>query len=137
MSPQSPAAGRWVWIALMVGIGVESAVGIASLLLVPVGRPGEWLPMPGRGVYLAHALLGGILTMGALVVFVAASRGERWVRLGAQIGLVGLLLGAGGVLAVFHPWRIAGIGLMLAGTFIAFFGFLIPLLDQAPKQALP
>ena len=78
-----------------------------------------------------------MLGIGALVIFAAASHGGRIVRLGAQIGLVGLLLGAsGGILAAFHPWRLTGMGLMLAGTFVAFFGYLIPLLEQIEREEL-
>ena len=75
--------------------------------------------------------------IGALVIFVVASHGGRIVRLGAQLGFVGLLLGAGGgILVAFHPWRLTGMGLMLAGTFVAFFGYLIPLLEQIQREDL-
>lgn len=122
---------------MLIALGLESALGVVSLLLVPVDRPDEWLPPQGRAVYVVHAGLGGMLGIGALVIFVVASQGGRIVRLGAQIGLVGLLLGAGGgLLTAFHPWRLTGLGLMLAGTFVAFFGYLIPLLEQIQRQEL-
>jgi hypothetical protein len=125
-----PLTGRVVWIGMMTGIGVEFALGVASLLLVPVGRPNDWLPPQGVAVYLGHAILGGILALGALVIFVAGSHATRNVRMGAHIGLGGIVVGAlGGMLAAFHPWRLTGMGLMLVGTFVAFFGYLIPLLD--------
>lgn len=122
---------------MLIALGLEFALGVVSLLLVPVDRPDEWLPPQGRAVYVVHAGLGGTLGIGALVIFVVASQGGRIVRLGAQIGLVGLLLGAGGgLLTAFHPWRLTGLGLMLAGTFVAFFGYLIPLLEQIQRQEL-
>ncbi|HEV3369275.1 MAG TPA: hypothetical protein VG074_06910 [Acidimicrobiales bacterium] len=124
-------------MAMLIALGLEFALGVVSLLLVPVDRPDEWLPPQGRAVYVVHAGLGGMLGIGALVIFVVASQGGRIVRLGAQIGLVGLLLGAGGgLLTAFHPWRLTGLGLMLAGTFVAFFGYLIPLLEQIQRQEL-
>jgi MFS family permease len=137
VSQGTPMTERWPWIAMLVALGLEFALGVASLLLVPAGRPDGWLPLQGRAVYMVHAGLGGILGIGALVIFAAASHGGRIVRLGAQIGLVGLLLGAcGGILAAFHPWRLTGMGLMLAGTFVAFFGYLIPLLEQIQREEL-
>ena len=126
-----PEKHRAVWIALMVGIGLEFALGVASLVLVPTDRPNQWIPAHGQAVYLAHAAVGGVLGIGALLVFFGAVHRGGVVLLGAGIGLVGLLLGAGGgVLTAFHPWRLAGIALMLAGTFVAFFGFLMALAAQ-------
>ena len=44
------------------------------------------------------------------------------------------MLGAfGGTLAVSHPWRLTGLGLMLVGALVAFFGYVIPLADSAEK----
>ncbi len=121
---------RWVWLAMMIGIGIEFALGVACLVLVPVRRPDQWLPPHSRGLYVAHAVLGGLLAIGALVILLAALDGPRFVRLGAQIGLVGLLLGAGGgMLSVSHPWRLTGMGLMFAGALVAFFGYVVPLAD--------
>ena len=71
-----------------------------------------------------------MLAIGALALFVKALGAPRFVRLGAQIGLVGLVLGAGGgMLTVSHPWRLTGMGLMFAGALLAFFGYVIPLAD--------
>lgn len=137
VSPGTPTTARWPWIAMLIALGLEFALGVASLLLIPVGRPDEWLPAQGRAVFVVHAGLGGMLGIGALVIFVVASHGGRIVRLGAQLGFVGLLLGAGGgILVAFHPWRLTGMGLMLAGTFVAFFGYLIPLLEQIQREDL-
>ena len=128
---------RAVWLVMMIGIGIEFVLGVACLVLVPVRRPDQWLPPQSRGLYVAHAVLGGLLGIGALVILVAVHDGPRFVRLGAQVGLVGLLLAAGGgMLTVSHSWRLTGMGLMFAGALVAFFGYVIPLAD-APMQERP
>jgi hypothetical protein len=135
MSEGTPTIPRGVWIAMLSGVAVEFALGVTSLVLVPTSRPDEWIPAQGKDAYLAHAVIGGILGIGALLVSLGASRDGHVVLLGAVVGLVGLLLGAaGGMLTISHSWRLAGIALMLAGVFIAFLGFLIPLAEQIPKQ---
>jgi hypothetical protein len=128
---------RWVWSVMMIGIGIEFALGVVCLVLIPVGRPDQWLPPQSRGVYVAHAALGGLLAIVALAILIAVLDGSRFERLGAHIGLVGLILGAGGgMLSVSHPWRLAGMGLMFAGALLAFFGYVIPLAD-VPAQEQP
>ncbi len=121
---------RWVCVVMMISIGIEFTLGMACLVLVPLGRPGQWLPPQSRVVYVAHAALGGLLVIGALAILVSVLGGLRFARLGAQMGLVGLLLSAaGGMLTVSHPWRLAGMGLMFVGALIAFSGYVIPLAD--------
>jgi hypothetical protein len=112
---------RWVCLVMMIGILIEFALGLTCLAFLPFGRPDQWLPAQGRGVYVAHAVLNG----------------SKFARLGAQIGLSGLVLAAaGGTLAVSHPWRLSGMGLMLVGALAAFFGYVIPLAD-APVTEPP
>ena len=124
--------GRWVWIAMMIGIGLELVCGIVALLIVPVQRPSAWAPGKGLAVYLVHAVLGGILTLAAMWLLTVVPR-ERVVRAAIFIGSVGLFLGAGGgILAVYRSSRFAGLGLMFAGSLIAFFGYLIPLIEPDP-----
>ncbi len=128
--------GKWVWILMMIGVGVELVAGIVALVVVPVRRPDGWLPGQGETAYLIHAGLGGVLTLAAMFLVVAAPRG-RMTRAGTLIGLAGLALGAGGgILAAYHPSRTAGLVLMLAGTVVAFFGYLIPL-AEAESQLEP
>jgi len=67
---------RWVWIVMMIGTGVEFAFGVACLVLVPIGRPDQWLPPQSKGVYIAHAVLGGLLAISALAILVAALGGR-------------------------------------------------------------
>jgi hypothetical protein len=119
----------------MIGIVIEFALGIVCLALLPLGRPDQWLPARSRGVYIAHAVLGGLLTISALTILTRVFGGSKFMRLGAQVGLGGLVLAtAGGMLSVWHPWRLTGMGLMFVGALVAFFGYVIPLADIPAKQ---
>jgi hypothetical protein len=119
----------------MIGIVMEFALGVACLALLPLGRSDQWLPAQSRAVYVAHAVLGGLLTIGALTILTRVFGGSKFMRLGAQIGLTGLVLGtAGGMLSVSHPWRLAGLGLMFVGALVAFFGYVSPLADIPAKE---
>jgi hypothetical protein len=122
---------------MMIGVVIEFALGIGCLVLFPVGRPDQWLPAQSKGVYVAHAVLGALLTLSAVIILVRAFGGSKFARLGSQIGFGGLLLGAvGGTLAASHPWRLTGLGLMLVGALVAFFGYIIPLADSAAREPL-
>jgi hypothetical protein len=125
--------GRWVWVVMMIGLGLELALGIVALLAVPVHRSNGWIPAEGATIYLIHAVLGGILTLVAMWLVTVSPR-ERIVRAGIVIGLAGLVLGAaGGILAVYHASRFAGLVLMFVGTLVAFFGYLLPLIEPDPR----
>jgi hypothetical protein len=125
--------GRRVWIMMMIGLGLELAIGIVALVVVPVHRSNGWVPGKGTAIYLIHAVLGGILTLVAMWLVTVSPR-ERIVRAGIVIGLAGLVLGAaGGILAVYHASRFAGLVLMFVGTLVAFFGYLLPLIEPDPR----
>jgi hypothetical protein len=127
---------RWVWFVMMIGVAIEFALGIACLAFVPTGRPDQWLPPQSKGVYIAHAALGGLLGIGALTILLRARRGSRFVRFGAQAGVVGLMLGAGGgVLTVSQSWRLTGLGLMFVGAVLAFLAYVIPLADDSTEES--
>jgi hypothetical protein len=120
---------------MMIGVVIEFGLGVGCLVLFPVGRPDQWLPLQNKGVYVAHAVLGGLLAIGALVIVLRVLDGSKFARVGARIGLGGLVLGAvGGTLSVSHPWRLTGLGLMLVGALVAFFGYVIPLADSAASE---
>jgi hypothetical protein len=127
--------GRWVWIVMMIGLGLESAIGIVALLVVPAHRSSGWVPGKGATVYLIHAVLGGILTLVAMWLVTVSPR-QRIVRVGIVIGLAGLALGAaGGIVAVYQASRFAGLALMFVGTVVAFFGYLLPLIEPDSEAA--
>jgi hypothetical protein len=138
MTRTSQPVGRWVWIAMMISVGIEFALGVACLALFPIRRPDQWLPSQSKTVYSAHAVLGGVLAIASVAIVMTVASNQRFVRLGAQAGLVGLLFAAvGGMLSVWHPWRLAGMGLMLVGSLVAFFGYLIPLAEPQPQASAP
>jgi hypothetical protein len=121
---------RWA-TSLAVLVGVEFALGVATLVLVPTGRPTGWRPERGSAVYLAHAVVGLPLTLLAAGFLLRVGRSSRLLRLSAWIGGVGVAVaGVGGVLSVAHPLRLPGAGLMLVGSVAAGFGYLIPTFDR-------
>jgi hypothetical protein len=119
-------------------VAVEFALGIATLVSVPTGRASGWWPGQGRPVYLAHALVGLPLALLAVLFLVRARESTRLHRLSGWIGATGVALaGLGGLLTVFHPLRLVGVGLMLAGPASAGFGYLIPWFDRLSDDDPP
>ncbi|HUY06633.1 MAG TPA: hypothetical protein VMU99_05185 [Acidimicrobiales bacterium] len=123
---------RSMWILLLSASCVEFVIGIAALIFVPYGRQNAWIPARGEIVYLAHAILGGFLTIGAFGILLPALSESRIARIGSTIGCSGVTLGAaGGTLAVFHSSRLIGMALMLVGVVLAFFGYLTPIIEPS------
>jgi hypothetical protein len=130
---------RGVWVALMVAVVVEFLAGLVGMLYVPFNRPDGWLSHRGEAIYLLHAVLGGLLGIAAVAVVFHLSRRKsihRVDRVAAVSGLCGVLVGAiGGALCVSHPLRLLGMALMFLGVSVAFFGYLIPMIDDAHPLA--
>jgi len=127
---------KTVWIVMAVTVGVEFALGLAALILVPEGRPSELVPSQGLVVYGAHAVIGGLLVIGAVILALTNRQATRMVRIAVVTGLVGILVGgAGGLLATSHPLRLLGIALMFAGAMTGGFGYLVAVLEPAPAPA--
>jgi hypothetical protein len=120
----------------MVGlVGLELALGIGALVVVPYHRPGAWVPARGDVLYLVHAALGGLLGLGSVAVLLASRRAPRLARVGAVGGLVGVLLAAaGGLASVGQSTRLLGVGVMLVGGLAAGFFYLL-LLAPVPSPA--
>jgi hypothetical protein len=135
---EPPRVPRGVWVALMVAVGVEFFAGLLGMLYVPFNRPDGWLVHRGEAIYLMHSLLGGVLAVAALaVVFhvLRQSKSHRIDRVAAISGLCGMFVGAlGGAMCVFHPLRLLGMALMFVGVSVAFFGYLIPMIDETPSE---
>lgn len=130
------SVGNRYWIAMSSFVGLEFMFGVAALLFVPVGRPSGWVPVQGRTLYLVHGCLGALLFLGAVVLFVLTMHADRISRIASVSGLIGIAFGAaGGALGSYHSARLAGMGLMLLGALIAGFGYLVPVMEQAPSNS--
>ncbi|MHB1987393.1 MAG: hypothetical protein ACYCSF_05335 [Acidimicrobiales bacterium] len=120
--------------ALSILVGVEFVLGIVSLFLLRVGRPSGWLPLKGAPIYLAHAIIGVPLAVGAVNLFIRVRTSTRTHRMVGWTGIVGVgMAGFGGLLTEAKPLRLIGMALMLVGPLIAGFGYLIPMLDRLPR----
>ncbi len=149
LAPTGPSGrlfeGRVLWTALLAGVLVELGLGAAALFVAPLGRPTGLVPHRGQLAYLLHAVIGIVLAGLALWAWSASRRlpstgRHRDRRLGASLGLVGLLLaGLGGAATVVHgSLRVVGLGLMLLGTVTALLAYSLPLVGPAldPTQLL-
>jgi hypothetical protein len=143
---QPPAAGdadperlaRHLATVLAVLVGVDLGLGVVTLVTVPTGRPSGWLPPAGAAAYGAHAFVGLVLVVGTVALASRVRGASRILRLTVWIGGTGVALaGAGGLLTASHPLRLAGIVLMLVGTLVAAFGFVLPVLDQLTEDGVP
>ena len=129
------SAGRLA-IVLAVLVSIDFVLGLLALFSLSTGRPTGWLPKHGLDVYLAHAIVGLLLTLGAATLLVRVRGSARVLRLAGWLGGSGVAMaGAGGVLAVYHSVRLLGMALMFVGPMIAGFAYLIPLLERAPAEA--
>jgi hypothetical protein len=127
-----PHLARRAGVVMGSLVGVELALGIGTLVVVPYHRPDSWLPAQGHLVYLIHAALGGALGLGSVVLLLATRRAPRIAHLGTVVGLVGVLLAAvGGVASMAHPTRLLGVGLMLVGAVVAGFGYVMLIIPVA------
>jgi hypothetical protein len=120
-------------------IGIEFALGVAAMVSLPIGRPGGWLPVKGEAIYLAHAILGLPIIIGAAVLLDRAKTSARPYQMVAWMTLIGMVLaGSGGLLtAAASLVRFCGIAFMLIGPMLAGLGYLIPALDRTPRKASP
>ena len=115
---------------LAIGVGVEFVLGIAGLVVVPSGHPNTWSPTDWV-LYLAHALLGALLALGAVALLSFVRRAGRIARLSGWVGGIGVAFaGAGGLLTVSQPVRVGGLVVMLVGTIVAGFGFLFATFER-------
>jgi hypothetical protein len=124
---------RALWVVLMISVTAEFFSGLIGMLYVPFNRPDGWLAHRGEAIYLVHALLGALLGVAALAVafHVLRTQVHRVDRIAAVSGFCGVAVGAlGGALCVSHPLRLLGMALMFVGVAVAFFAYLIPMIDD-------
>lgn len=128
-----PARERVVRLVMLWAVALEFVTGLLSIVYVPIGRPDGWIVSRGEALYLTHALLGGLLTLGVVAMLVRTSRRNRRSWMAAVVGGYGVFLSAvGGMMCVEHPLRLAGMSLMFLGASVAFFAYLTPSLASAP-----
>ena len=124
---------RSLFVAMLVGTIAEFFIGGAELFYVPLNRPTGWLAHHGQAIYVVHALFGMALGIGALAVFGAAVTTARLVqvdRTAAIGGLMGVAVGAfGGALSYERSLRLFAIAFMVLGVAVAFFCYLLPLIE--------
>lgn len=129
----TPSVARWVWNGLAAGVAVELVLGVIALVLVPVGRPSALVPRRGVLVYDLHAAVGGVLVVGAGLLVLRTRRSPRVERAAAVVGLVSLVIAAGGgLLTTSHPQRLLGIALMFVGSVVAGLAFLAGAFERTP-----
>ncbi|MGH9093165.1 MAG: hypothetical protein ACRDZR_17570, partial [Acidimicrobiales bacterium] len=127
-----PVARR-AWATLAAAVAAELVLGIAALVMVPAGRPSGLVPRRGVVVYDLHAAIGGALVVGAAWLAARARRSPRVERIAAVVGLVSVMVAAGGgMLAASHPERLLGIALMFAGSVVAGLAYLAGALERTP-----
>ena len=125
--------GRWVWILMMIGLGRVGTWdrGVGRRTGSSIQRLG---PREGcSGLSDPRRTRGNPDPCRDVARDRVAPRADR--ACGITIGLAGLALGAGGgILAVYHASRFAGLALMFVGTLVAFFGYLLPLAEPDPRS---
>jgi len=127
---------KGAWTSMMLLVGLEMLLGFGELLSVPFDRPNGWVIRQGEAITLLHGAVGGVLGFGAVAIYFLTSRDERIDRIGAVVGLVGVAIGAvGGFCCYAHSLRLVGMVLMFLGGSTAFFGYLMPSLDDAPQTS--
>jgi len=132
------AVVRALWGAMLIGVFLEFSFGLVALLFVPTSRPSVWIPMQGRVIYLIHGLFGSAILFGSIVALVVAKALGRRAVIGTTIGFVGIVLAAaGGLFAVDHGVRLLGMALMFVGSAVAFFGYLVPLVESTTAESEP
>jgi uncharacterized membrane protein len=114
-------------MALGALVGIELALGIATLIYAPISRRSGWLPIEGTSIYLVHSVLGLPLALGGVAYLFRTRAASRIYRLSGRISVVGVAFaGVGGLLTISHPLRVVGLLLMLMGPMTAGFGYAIP-----------
>jgi hypothetical protein len=131
---EESSTSKVAWRLMMSAVVGEFMVGLAGVPYVPLNRPNGWIAHKGEALYLTHAVLGGVLGIGALALVLVVTRkagAPRTERIGAIMGLSGVAVGAiGGIACYSHSLRLTGLAVMFVGISVAFFGYVIPLVGD-------
>jgi hypothetical protein len=131
---------RATWGTMTSLVAAEFLLGLVGMLYVPFNRPNGWIAHRGVALYLAHAIVGGVLGAAALIVEIVVLRdvdATRLERIASNVGVWGVGVGAiGGVACYSHSLRLVGMAVMFLGVSVAFFGYLIPVLGERAGAAL-
>jgi hypothetical protein len=129
---------RWLFTAMMLGVIAEFIIGGVELFYVPLNRPTGWLAHKGETIYVVHSLLGAALGIGAFYVVLMAITTPYLVqvqRTAAIGGFLGVATGAiGGALSYEESLRLYAIALMFLGVAVAFFCYLLPLIEGSMER---
>ncbi len=131
-----PVVSRRAWSAMMLLTLLEMLLGFGEMLSVSFDRPNGFVITQGEAITLVHGALGSVLGFAGLVILSLAWRQGRIERVAAIVGLIGLGVGGlGGLLCYAHSLRLIGMVIMFLGASTAFFGYLMPTIDDAPHPA--
>ena len=137
VSRRAPAIGRGIWVAALVGIGLEFASGVACVVLG--SRPGgptggfprraetSMLRMPCWGDCSASASCSSSSMPYVTNASSSSERPSDWL-----VSFWGL---EGGCLRPFILGDLRVLHSMFAGSLVVFFGFLVGLAQQMPREA--
>lgn len=135
---RDPLEHQSIWWAMSGFVGVELLLGIWTLVSVPAGRPSGFIPPRGTTQYAFHVLVGAVLGVCAVALVLAARRSSRDIRLGANLGCIGVALGGlGGIAVADHHLRVLGMVVMFLGVGIAAMGYLLPAVLLADGRVPP
>jgi hypothetical protein len=122
------------WVTMIVAVLVVFTLGVLAIVAVPISRPSGWVPSKGKAIFVFHGALGAAVLVASFVLVVWLRRAARIARLASIGGVIGIVIGgAGGLLAVEHGLRLAGMGLMFVGSGIALGAYLIPLVESSAE----
>ena len=114
-------------------------LGVVTTVSVPFSRPSGTLPTSGTAVYLAHAVFGVPLALGAVALVVRVRGAARTAQIMAWMGLSGVALaGFGGLLTEAQALsRFLGMAFMFIGASVSGFGYMIPMMLRRSDRASP
>ncbi len=132
-----PEVSRRAWTAMMFLTLIEMLLGFGEMLSVSFDRPNGFVVTQGEAITLVHGAVGSVLGFAGLIILGLAWRQGHIERVASVVGLVGLAIGGvGGLLCYAHSLRLIGMVIMFLGASTAFFGYLMPTIDDAPNPAM-